>query len=97
MKSFILKYKKLLIPLIISIIFAIVLLIIVIFNYIPNFIKKSKFEKIILYLLSKLIPTITIPVLHITCSLHFWTKYQCIHQGKWNPHKTREQKMSSET
>jgi len=53
MKSFILKYKKLLIPLIISIIFAIVLLIIVIFNYIPNFIEKSKFENQVLKFANK--------------------------------------------
>ncbi len=53
MKSFILKYKKLLIPLIISSIFAIVLLIIVIFNYIPNFIEKNKFENQVLKFANK--------------------------------------------
>lgn len=53
MKSFILKYKKLLIPLIILSIFAIVLLIIVIFNYIPNFIEKSKFENQVLKFANK--------------------------------------------
>lgn len=53
MKSFILKYKNLLIPLIISSIFAIVLLIIVIFNYIPNFIEKNKFENQVLKFANK--------------------------------------------
>ncbi len=53
MKSFILKYKKLLIPLIILSIFAIVLLIIVIFNYIPNFIEKNKFENQVLKFANK--------------------------------------------
>ena len=53
MKNFILKYKKLLIPIIILIVLAISLVIFIVFNYLPIFYSKNNFENDVLAFANK--------------------------------------------